>query len=180
MAKKPSERTNRIKPPEELNLTPFIDMITSLMFFLLIFAAMIPVVVIDAPLPKVASTAEEVRKAKEQKDSFDITVWIKESGFVVQAGSRGRVTIPKLGENWDYEKLHKKLIEYKNYKPDEKEITMVPDDRIKYDVMIQTMDAARELVEGDAGFKSLSPELSGSIESLQFNRLYPDVIIGGV
>ena len=69
---------------EGLNLTPFIDMITCLMFFLMMFAGVIPVVMINAPLPKVASTAEEVKKAKEEDNKLDLTLYINASGFVVK------------------------------------------------------------------------------------------------
>ena len=60
MANSPSKRNHRHKPLEGLNLTPFIDMITCLMFFLMMFAGIIPVVIIDAPLPKIASTADDL------------------------------------------------------------------------------------------------------------------------
>ena len=84
MAKSPSKKTHRIKPAEGLNLTPFIDMITCLMFFLMMFAGIIPVVIIDAPLPKVASTAEEVKQAKNAENKLDVTVYITANGFSVK------------------------------------------------------------------------------------------------
>ena len=74
MSRTPSSRTNRIRPPDGINLTPFIDMITCLMFFLMMFAALVPVAIIDAPLPKVASTAEEVRKAKDDQNKLELLV----------------------------------------------------------------------------------------------------------
>ena len=180
MARKPSERTNRIKPPEELNLTAFIDMITSLMFFLLIFAALIPVTVIDAPLPKIASTAEEVRKAKEPKETFDVTVWIEPTAFRIKAGSTSSRIEKKADGEYDFERLHNLLVSLKKQRPNSKEITLVPDDKVTYETMIQVMDASRDLVEGDEGHQQLPPEIAKGVESLQFNRLYPDVIIGGV
>ena len=60
MAKRPSQRTNRKTIDDELQLTSIMDIVTTIMFFLLIFANVIPVVVIDAPLPKIAETANEV------------------------------------------------------------------------------------------------------------------------
>ena len=49
-----------------------------------------------------------------------------------------------------------------------------------YENIIKTMDASRELVEGDPDFKPVPPEIVGKPESQQFNRLFPDVNIGGV
>ena len=46
--------------------------------------------------------------------------------------------------------------------------------------MIQVMDASRELQNGDPGYQSVPPEIAHKPESQQFNRLFPDVSIGGV
>jgi len=82
MATKPSSRTHRSRPDDSLNLTPLIDMITCLMFFLLMFASILPVVMIDAPLPKVASTAEEVKQAKNDEAKMEVVVSINSKGLV--------------------------------------------------------------------------------------------------
>ena len=56
----------------------------------------------------------------------------------------------------------------------------MPSDDTPYFVMVDVMDAARELRKEDEGFKQIPVELTGSPESEQFNRLFPDVSIGGV
>lgn len=181
MAKKPSDRTNRVKPPEDLNLTPFIDMITSLMFFLLIFASMIPVVIIDAPLPKVASTAEEIRKAKSIKPEMDVTVWITTSGFTVKGTGVGTRQIGMQPDGaYAYTELHKHLVTVKRQQPTQKDLTLVPADDTVYETMIRTMDIARQMVDGDPGYQPIPPEVANSPEAMQFNHLFPDVSIGGV
>lgn len=97
-ARKPSERTNRRHDPGDLNLAPLMDIITNLMFFLLIFANLIPVVTIDAPLPKVASTAEEVRIAKSDENRLELTVRISEMGFMVASDFAGNRSIARGGD----------------------------------------------------------------------------------
>lgn len=180
-ARKPSERTNRSRPDDQLNLTPMIDLITCLMFYLLMFASVMPVVIIDAPLPKIASTAEEVRKAKEPNNKMEVMVYITPQGFRVRSDVGGEKSFP-LGadKKWPNDELHQFLVQLKQKSPNTREITLMPSDDTPYFVMVDVMDAARDLKKDDAGFKQVPVELSGTPESEQFNRLFPDVSIGGV
>jgi len=179
--RKPSERTHRHRETPELNLTSFMDMITNLMFFLLLFANIIPVVMINAPLPKVAQTADEIRIAKEQDQKLDVSVKITTRGFVVISELGGSKNIPlEASGKFPYENLHKYLVGLHKRLPKAREITLIPEDQIFYEVIIRVMDASRELVGGDPGFKPVPPEITQKPESLQFNRLFPDVMIGGV
>lgn len=181
MANQPSHRTHRQKPMEGLNLTPFIDMITCLMFFLMMFASVIPVTIIDAPLPKVASTADEVRQAKDNKNKFDLSVIINTNALVVKAEGLGDKSFAKQEDGqFPYAELHKHLLGLKQRKPDSHELTLMPSDDTPYDVMIQVMDASREVAVGDPGYQAVPPDIASKPESAQFNRLFPDVSIGGV
>ncbi|MBI4406052.1 MAG: biopolymer transporter ExbD [Deltaproteobacteria bacterium] len=181
MAKKPSERTHRLKPLEGLNLVPMIDVVTNLMFFLLMFAGILPVAIIDAPQPKIASTAEEVKRAQEEETRLALTVWVNNAGLNVKSDWAGSKTFPVRPDGkYPYEELHSYLVQIHTQKPASKEITVIPSDETLYDAVIQVMDAARELRKGDAGYKQVPPEIVHKPESLQFNRLYPDVSIGGV
>lgn len=181
MAHAPSGRNHRIKPPEELNIVPMIDMVTNLMFFLMMFASVLPVVMIDAPLPKIASTAEEVKKAKEDENKMEITISVSSKGFTLKSDFGGEKTIPLLGEGkHDFKGLHAALVALKTKRPNAKEITLLPADDVTHEVMVLVMDASRELVNGDPGYQAISPEIAHKPESQQFNRLFPDVSIGGI
>ncbi|NBT58588.1 biopolymer transporter ExbD [bacterium] len=180
-AKKPSSRTNRSRPDDSLNLTPMIDMITCLMFFLLMFASILPVVIIDAPLPKIASTAEEVKKAKDTKNKLEILVYLNAQGIRVKSDVGGERTFPLGPENkWPMDEVHTFLVQLKSKSPDSREVTLMPADDTPYFVMVDIMDAARELKKDDAGYKTVPADVLGKPESEQFNRLFPDVSIGGV
>jgi biopolymer transport protein ExbD len=181
MAKKPSQRTHRIKPMEGLNLTPFIDMITCLMFFLLMFAGVIPVVIIDAPLPKIADTAEEVKQAKDNKNTLEVTIYLKPDAVQVKAEGAGEKTFSKQNDGkFPWDDVHKFLVQVHGHKPDSHEITLMPSDDTPYEEMIDAMDSSRELEKNDSGYQQLPPEIAAKPESMQFNRLFPDVSIGGV
>lgn len=179
MANKPSASSNRIRPDEGLNLTPMIDMITCLMFFLMMFASILPVVIIDAPLPKVASTAEEVKKAKEQDNKLELMVYVTQTGLRAKT-DWGTKEFPAVGGKFPWEEFHKYLITLKEKKPNSREITLMPSDDVTYETMVGVMDAAREFQKGDAAYKPVPPEIVMKPESEQFNRLFPDVSIGGI
>ena len=181
MANKPSDRTHRSKPEEGINLTPMIDMITCLMFFLMMFASILPVVIIDAPLPKIASTADEVRQAKNTENKLEVMLYINSKGFSVKSDVGADTSFPVSADGkYPYPELHKFLVQLHAKRPTSREITLMPADDTTYDVMIQVMDVARELQKEDPGYQQLSPEIANKPESQQFNRLFPDVSIGGV
>ncbi len=163
MARKPSSRDNRMRGEDGVNLTPMIDMITCLMFFLMMFASMLPVMIIDAPLPKIASTAEEVKQAQEQKNKMEVVVNIDSKGFQVKtdSGNDRAFNVSQDGK-FPYDELHKHLVTLKQKKPDTREVTLVPSDTTTYEVMINVMDSARELSKDDAGFQSVPPEIDAS------------------
>lgn len=180
-ANKPSLRTNRSRPDDTLNLTPMIDMITCLMFFLLMFASILPVVIIDAPLPKIASTAEEVKKAKDTSNKLEILVYLTQEGIRVRSDFGGEKSFPKAQDGkWPMDEVHNFLVQLKARSPESKEVTLMPSDDIPYFVMVEIMDSARDLRKNDPGFKDIPADLQGKPESEQFNRLFPDVSIGGV
>jgi biopolymer transport protein ExbD len=169
-----------MKGDEELNLVPMIDMVTNLMFFLMMFASVLPVVMIDAPLPKIASTAEEVKKANNKNNNFEITVDITKNGFTVKTSGAGSKSFALAGNQYPYKELHQFLVQLHQRKVNTKEVTLMPADDVPYDVMVQVMDEARELRQGDAGYQPIPADIISKPESMQFNRLFPDVSIGGV
>lgn len=181
MARKPSSRTNRIRPDEGMNLAPMIDMVTCLMFFLLAFAGAVPIAMIDAPLPKIASTAEEVKKAKDNENKMELTVDISPTSIVVRTdGGNAKSFQPDEKGKFPYAEMHKHFIALHSKRPKSHEVTLNPSNAVTYDTIILVMDAARELVRGDEGYQELPPGGSSSPEATNFNRLFPDVSIGGV
>jgi biopolymer transport protein ExbD len=61
-----------------------------------------------------------------------------------KGGKMGGPTIPKRGDEYDYEALTKKISEVKDAFPDETKIIITAEQHIKYEVLIKTMDATRE------------------------------------
>ena len=181
MAKLPSKRTNRVRPDDGINLTPMIDMITCLMFFLMMFASILPVVIIDAPLPKIASTADEIKQAKNKDNKLEIMVYINPKSLTVKTdrGVEQSFAVTQEGK-FPFDDFHKFLVKVKG-KSELREITLMPSDDTPYEIMVGVMDEARELKKEDPGFQVIPPEIANRPdESQNFNRLFPDVSIGGV
>ena len=178
--RKPSSRTHRMRPMEGINLTPFIDMITCLMFFLLMFAAVIPIAIINAPLPKIASTADEVKKAIDDKNKLELTVHINNQTLRVVGGDGGERSFQAVNGKFAFEEFHKFLVQTHQKRPNSKEITLMPTDDVRYETIIEVMDASRELGKTDPGYQVVPPEVAQKPEAEQFNRLFPEVSIGGV
>lgn len=181
MANLPSKRTNRVRPDEGINLTPMIDMITCLMFFLMMFASILPVVIIDAPLPKIASTADEIKQAKNKEAKLEVMVYINPKALTVKTDRGMEQSFPISADGkFPFSDFHNFLVKVKG-KGDMREITLMPSDDTPYDLMIGVMDEARELKKEDPGFQVIPPEIANRPEeSANFNRLFPDVSIGGV
>ena len=135
---------------------------------------------IDAPLPKVASTAEEVKQAKNDEAKMEVTVTINSKGFTVKSDVAPEKSFSVGPTGYPYTDLHKYLVGLKSKRPNAKEITLMPSDDTVYETMIGVMDASRELFKDDPGYQALSPEIARKPESQQFNRLFPEVSIGGV
>lgn len=184
MANKPSDKTHRSRPDEGLNLTPMIDMITCLMFFLMMFASVMPVVIIDAPLPKVASTADEIKKAKDQDNKLELMLYITPKSIQVKSDLGSHTfdiaSNPDKTLKFPSDELRKHLVQIKTKRPSSKEVTLMPSDDVTYETMVAVMDAARELKQGDPGYQVVPPDIAMKPESDQFNRLFPDVSIGGI
>ncbi len=181
MAKRPSLRNNRIRPEESLNLAAMIDMVTCLLFFLLAFAGIIPIAMIDAPLPKIASTAEEVKLAKEKDNKFEVTAEISQTNISIRDDGGGSKSFAANEKgDFDWKEMHSYFSALHKKRPKSHEITIVPQNAVTYDTIIHLMDSARELVKGDEGYQELPPGSQGTVESMNFNRLFPDVSLGGV
>lgn len=169
-----------MRPIEGLNLAPMIDMVTCLMFFLMMFAGIIPVVMIDAPLPKVASTADEIKKAKEDENKQELTVSITATSVTVKGVAGARTFAFTADGKVPFDELHRFLVELHQKRPNDTELTLLPSDDVPYEVMIGVMDASRELITGDPGYQAVPPDIAQKPESSQFNRMFPNVSIGGV
>jgi biopolymer transport protein TolR len=145
----------------ELNLVPYMDIVTNIIIFLL--ASVVNQVAlgnINVSVPTIASggSASEDQPPPE-KPPLNLTVSVGASGFTVAASGGVLPIIPKLPNGqYDYKALTTKLKEIKS-NPDnatETKANFNADANIPYDIVVATLDAMRQ---DDAG-KILFPDVA--------------------
>jgi hypothetical protein len=181
---------------EELNLVPIMNLVTILIPFLLMAAQFVSYSVIDSTLPAIGPPVP-VEEDPEDKP-LNLSVMITDEGFTVSgnhpeiknegAGDEGEekgTTIECLtsgcsfdsanGEGpeaaYDLVELRALLGRIKDDKAEEKNVILIPDPNLPYEVLVMAMDATRE-----------DPAAGGSNEGdMQCNGrcLFPFVVIAG-
>jgi biopolymer transport protein TolR len=159
----------RIREEEEigeLNIVPYLDIVTNLvMFMLLSMAGLIHLGVLDVASPKIADASQAQSQQQQQQSNepqLNLTVGIADKGFYVM-GTNGVLegpqdqqqqgvdtsrppTVPKKGNDYDFSGLTDKLAQVKEAFPKELKLIIVAETEIPYAILVKTMDAAREKV----------------------------------
>jgi biopolymer transport protein ExbD len=141
----------------EINLVPYMDIVTNIIIFLLATViTQVPLGNINVSAPTIGAGAAETQQDKD-KPPLNLTVTLAANGFII-AGSGG-VTEPikKLPSGqYDFEGLTNKLVEIKKaVAPDETKANFNADVYIPYELVVRTLDAMREDKQG----KMLFPDI---------------------
>jgi len=125
----------------ELNLVPFIDLLSCLISFLLITAVWTQISSV-----RVASTgglSNEEQPPKEQT-TIDVTVTVTERGYVLSLAGNlldlPKVARPEGGVGFDAKQLVEKLKLLKQQYPDQRAVTVAAEDAIGFEDLIATVD----------------------------------------
>jgi biopolymer transport protein TolR len=146
----------------ELNLVPYMDIVTNIIIFLL--ASVVNQVALGNINVSVPTISQGGASAEEQppppdKPPLNLTVTVGSGGFVVAASGGVLPVIPKLPNGqYDYKTLTAKLKEIKTNpdKATETKATFNADAMIPYDIVIATLDAMRTAEDG----KILFPDVN--------------------
>jgi biopolymer transport protein ExbD len=134
----------------QLNLTALMDILSNLLFFLLAAFGATIVMVINGTVP--VQSAEESDVA-DVKRAVTVNVSIQKEGFQVvalgTAFSQEELDqmarhIPLRGPAHDFAALTRELRIIKQHYPKSDTVILTPDPGLKYEVLVHTMDAARE------------------------------------
>jgi len=124
----------------ELNLVPYIDLLTCMVTFLLITAVWTQLARIDVTQKGQAQSAEQT---DEKPPETRLVVVINEDGFLIAGGAAGdQKPIKKKEGKYDYDTLLAILKEVKKTYPDKRDVHIASDDGIQYQFIIQAMDTA--------------------------------------
>ena len=122
----------------DLNLVPYIDLLTCMVAFLLITAVWSQLARLEAHQKGQGQAGEETPPEKV----FKLVVLVNDSGFNLVA-DQDQQPIPKNGAGqYDYEKLGNELKKLKDTHADKTDIQVASDDSIKFEVLVRTMDTA--------------------------------------
>ncbi len=135
----------------DLNLVPFIDLMSVLITFLLISAVWTQVSMIQLGASFASPRNEDqVEQKPPPLEDFVLRLDIKSTGYVLLVGNETR-KIPMINGLYDKEALLADLSRVKQMKPDKAGIKMAIEDQIAYDHVVSAMDVSLQ-----SGF---SPEL---------------------
>lgn len=141
----------------ELNLVPFIDLMSVLITFLLITAVWSQVSMIQLG-SSIHSQKQENQEPKPPPPLADIPLRldVKDTGFRLLIG-KDKVQIPKVGPDYDRVGLLDRLKKIKETYPEKVDAVITVDDEIAYEFLILGMDV---LLQG--GFSAVSVSTVGA------------------
>ena len=122
----------------QLNLVPFIDLLSVLISFLLITAVWTQIARIEVrQQPNLP--AEDVPQ-EEEKEELKLTVLIKASGYTVSKKSLVVKEIEKSDAGYDSEALAEVLKGVRDQHPDNHDVIITSEDKVPYEELIRVMD----------------------------------------
>ena len=127
----------------ELNLTPYLDIITTLVIFMIFtFQVVIEFRMIDVFTPAYSAEASSQPSTGEEKVSVSLMV-SKDAHHLVASGGVGYRKVEKKGEKYDYVELKSALKEWKGQYGLGESIVVTADADVEYTHVVETMDAIR-------------------------------------
>ena len=147
----------------ELNITAFMNLMVILVPFLLITAVFSRLAVLELNLP--GSSGESV---EPQEQAFQLEVIIRTDKIEVGDRNQGLLGVyPNKDDGYDYEALSSKLSELKNRYPSKTDASILLEQDIEYNTLVQVMDRVR-----------IAERVDEDEQSVKRFDLFPDISIG--
>jgi biopolymer transport protein ExbD len=129
--------TNRVRKPPELMLVPMIDIFTVLVTFLLMTAVFSRITILQLDLPSADAGGAP------SPPEFRLEVIVRDTGFELTNGNTLIAALPKVAGEYDYKTLTELALQLKRENPDVDDASVLLERQVKYDYLIQVMDAIR-------------------------------------
>ena len=147
----------------ELNITAFMNLMVILVPFLLITAVFSRLAILELNLP--GSSTEPV---DPQDQVFQLEVIVRQDKIEVGDRNQGLLGIyPNTEDGYDYAALASKLSELKERYPEKTDASILLEQDIAYDTLVQVMDTVRVAQEADE-----------EEQVVDRSDLFPDISIG--
>lgn len=142
----------------ELDITAFMNLMVILVPFLLITAVFSRVTVLDLYLPPESSASESAN------EKFRLEVVIRQDQIILlEAASGLKEIFTKGSEGFDLSKLKQSLYQLKEKFPSKQEATILAEQEVDYDILVQVMDTLRMrevIADNRTRMESLFPGVS--------------------
>jgi len=153
-------RHSRYKQDAELNITAFMNLMVVLVPFLLLMAVFTRLTVIELALPGPPSDTEEL----PEEPPIELEVVLRENRIDIQ--DRGSALIgeyPAIAGKDDFKSVSDKLRQIKAQYPDIKTASILSEDDVPYDRIVQVMEIIRThntMTDGEVVQFELFPEIA--------------------
>lgn len=150
---------------QELNLVPIMNLVTILIPFLLMAAEFVSLAVIDSTLPAIGPP--QPQEEEPEKPPLNLSLALTEGGITVLGadailfpdgappvaeGEQRPPTVPCTSgsskctgmDDYNWGELTRILGQIKDEYPDDENVILVPDSRVKYEIIVKAMDHSRE------------------------------------
>ena len=135
----------------EINLVSMIDMMTILVFFLLVHGGFVRLAVLQLNLPSAQSAATPAPPA------FELEITVREAAIEIGDRATGLIDrIEKTDGAYDYARLSQLLRGLKDQFPAKEEATVLVEPYVSYDVVVAVMDRVRVAEERDAALNRVN------------------------
>jgi biopolymer transport protein ExbD len=156
-----SRRIHRRKhPAAELNITAFMNLMVVLVPFLLMTAVFTHITILDLNLPPPGAD----QKQQPKKPPYELRVTIRSNMLVISDNRSGLIQRISLKDGkHDYARLKQSLKQVKARLPAHTNITILAEQKTRYDDLIRAMDSARSYraqVDGQWLHAELFPDIS--------------------
>ncbi|MBI2376707.1 MAG: biopolymer transporter ExbD [Deltaproteobacteria bacterium] len=150
----------------DLNLTPLMDVMSNILFFLLASFGAAILSFLQASVPVQAEADDEDEAPRT--DRVTVTVKLTGKTFKVNASGLGiepeklealKTEIPAKSDSYDYARLKEMMLSIKRQFPASDTVMIVPVDTTVYEQIIHTMEAVKDSRIGDNKKVSLFPKV---------------------
>jgi biopolymer transport protein ExbD len=135
----------------EINLVSMIDMMTILVFFLLVHGGFIRLAVLQLNLPS-ASTESQL-----EPPAFELEITVREAAIEIGDRATGLLNrVEKTDAGYDFAQLTAHLTRIKEQFPEKEEATVLVEPQISYEVVVAVMDRVRVAEEQDVALNRVN------------------------
>jgi biopolymer transport protein ExbD len=146
----------------QINLTSMIDMMTILVFFLLVHGGFVRLAMLELNLPAAQSAASD------EPPALQLEITVRESGIEVGDRSAGLLTrIDNTPSGYDLPKLTEYLARVKERFPSKTDATLLLEPDVQYDTLVAVMDRVR-----------VAEHLDAASSRVLRTDLFPEVSVG--